>query len=544
MSYIYSRSYGPASGCRHPQPHDLGGEIANNFGEGAGIVPPGSTVNRSPDCGPSVPEPPRTVSEVLDRLVSLERRIALCGMRIGGFPFWDALRMKFFYYVTESLGIYGKAQRYRRPGIRDYLGYVNFDLRSFLRLLRNLPTRSRVMFLANARRKRDPGNGNWIDPVTDPVIERLSVPPVVLETRIGGIHSLPVGTRNLHYYDFLLYLGGVLQIVFRLFLFPSDAELRMLRGIEAEILKTFGVRYPLERAVRDAAAWRWALVPLYSWLLRRSRVTTLVMVCSYGKEAWIEACARCGVRTIELQHGTITRYHPGYHYPEGTDKRLAPDEFWGFGEYWTRTVRLPSRTKPRPGFGFPYLENAIRDLDIPREDDLLLVVSQGTIGGRLSRLVVDAIDSLPGNVRILYKLHPGERLSWRTVYPWLAEQTSRIEVIEGDSPDLYELMARSRWQLGVNSTALFEGMRLGCRTVLVDLPGIEYMEDLKSSGQVLMIQTASDLPSALNECPKPDSRHFFDIDKSMIVELNTAAHTEQKLDHNKCFKMKHPYGSI
>mgnify|MGYP001302796574 CR=1 FL=1 len=467
-------------------------------------------------------EPPRTVSEVLDRLVSLERRTSLCGMRIGGFPFWDALRMKFFYSVTESLGIYGKAQRYRKPGVRDYLEYLYFDLRSFRRLLLALPSRSSVLFLASARRKWDAESGTFIDPVTDPVIAQLSASSVVLESRLGGRHSRPVKPKHLYYYDVLLYIGGLLQSIFRLFLIPSARERKNFRNLEQEFQEVFGARFPLGRAARDAMAWHRALVPLYSWFLRKARVKSLVMVCSYGKESWIEACARCGVRTIELQHGTITRFHPGYHYPQGTDKRLAPDEFWGFGEYWTRTVRFPSRTMLRPGFGFPYLENAIRNLDFPREDNLLLVISQGTIGGRLSRMVVDGLDGLPGDVRILYKLHPGERLDWRKSYPWLADHSDRIEVIEGDSPDLYELMARSRWQLGVNSTALFEGMRLGCRTILADLPGIEYMEDLVASGQVALIQTAAELPSALESCPEPNGRCFFDCDESMIRDLDDA----------------------
>lgn len=442
--------------------------------------------------------------------------------------------MKFFYFVTESLGIYGKAQRYRKPGVRDYLRYLLFDLQSFQQLLRTLPSRSKVLFLASARRKWDAKNRTFFDPVTDPVIAKLPQRPIVIESRIGGMHFRPVGVKNLFYYDSLLYIGAFLQVFFRMFQSLSARELKNLRKVEIEIQKTFGIQFPLERAARNASAWHRALVPLYTWVLRKAEVKTLVMVCSYGKEAWIEACVRCGIRTIELQHGTITRYHPGYHYPEGSDKRLAPDEFWAFGKYWTRSVRFPSRTKVRSAFGFPYLENAIQNLDTSRKDNNLLVVSQGTIGERLSRMLVDALELLPGNLCIFYKLHPGERLFWRTTYPWLADHSDRIEVIEGDSPDLYELMARARWQLGVNSTALFEGMRLGCRTILADLPGIEYLEDLLDTGQVSLIRTAAELPSALESCPEPDGRCFFDCDESMIRKLDDAGGFSNKYDQPAC----------
>ena len=34
----------------------------------------------------------------------------------------------------------------------------------------------------------------------------------------------------------------------------------------------------------------------------------------------------------------------------------------------------------------------------------------------------------------------------------------------------------SEYQLGVFSTALYEGVEFGCKTILADLPGIEYMD--------------------------------------------------------------------
>ena len=42
--------------------------------------------------------------------------------------------------------------------------------------------------------------------------------------------------------------------------------------------------------------------------------------------------------------------------------------------------------------------------------------------------------------------------------------------------DLYEYLAKSEYQAGVFSTALYEGVEFNCKTILLKLPGIEYMD--------------------------------------------------------------------
>lgn len=462
-----------------------------------------------------------------NRFLEFERSTDICSFRIGNYYFWDSLRFKAYYSISETLSIYGKSQRYRRPSVFQKLKTLPEDLISLVRILRKTSKgRGRLLILANARRIRDPRTGRWVDPYTDPVIDDLEVNPIVLESRIGGTHLIPAWTKDLGYYDVLKYAASAFRMFLGLFVHLSRQERMRLLRMEKLIESEFGVRYHLVRNAVDALAWHRALVPIYSWFLRRLRIRTLVMICSYGKESWIEACRRCRVRTIELQHGTISQYHPGYHYPEGTSKHCTPDEFWAFGEYWTKTASFPVDIKLRPKFGFRYLERAVRDLSQKKDDGYLLVISQGVVGHRLSKFVVDALRFLPAEIRIGYKLHPGERLQWEDEYPWLVEQVGRIEIIEGEEPGLYELMGRARWQLGVSSTALYEGMRLGCRTILVELPSVEYMDGVVASGRAVLIKTSEELARALRDCPEPEGRMFFDQDDSLLADLNTVGMVE------------------
>ena len=42
--------------------------------------------------------------------------------------------------------------------------------------------------------------------------------------------------------------------------------------------------------------------------------------------------------------------------------------------------------------------------------------------------------------------------------------------------DLYEYLAKSEYQAGVFSTSLYEGIEFNCKTILLDVPGVEYMD--------------------------------------------------------------------
>ena len=48
-------------------------------------------------------------------------------------------------------------------------------------------------------------------------------------------------------------------------------------------------------------------------------------------------------------------------------------------------------------------------------------------------------------------------------------------------------MGSAEYQIGVYTSALFEGIELGCRTLLLPLPGIEHMERLLKSNQAVLI---------------------------------------------------------
>ena len=62
-----------------------------------------------------------------------------------------------------------------------------------------------------------------------------------------------------------------------------------------------------------------------------------------------------------------------------------------------------------------------------------------------------------------------------------------------ENDDLYEIFARSRWQVGVYSTALYEGLYFGVASFILNTSGSEKMERLINLGHARLISSAKDI---------------------------------------------------
>jgi hypothetical protein len=174
--------------------------------------------------------------------------------------------------------------------------------------------------------------------------------------------------------------------------------------------------------------------------------------------------------------------------------------------------------------GFPYFEYQSKDfIGLEAIDNQVLFISQGVIGKYLSKLALEfAKDN--GDLKIIYKLHPGEYETWRQNYPELVEASAfdNFEVIDSSEIPLYRLLAESNYQVGAFSTAIYEGMMFGCKTFILDVPGVEYLDDLIERGYVFKIGDADDLNDNLEkfEPTDYDGNFFFkDFDKELLKSV-------------------------
>jgi len=216
----------------------------------------------------------------------------------------------------------------------------------------------------------------------------------------------------------------------------------------------------------------------YFSYFKKNNIKEIYIICAYGKEGVVAAAKDLNIKVIEIQHGTITKYHLAYHYPTNQKIPYFPKYFYSFGKYWEEIVAFPKGTKLKV-YGFPYLQNQlIKYKDVEEKKDQILFISQGHIGEKLLYKAIGfALKNRDKN--IVYRLHPGElRYSIKNYMSILQKYTLNNFILEDCKEDLYKLMKESEYIFAVSSTAIYEALALGKDVGIINLPSYEEVIDL------------------------------------------------------------------
>ena len=419
---------------------------------------------------------------------SFETEEGLFDLYIDGVPVWERIRFKIHRKIEEQSGV-GQPHTSIEQDTVDYI-------KGGLMLLKNsfignpyFCDDSDLLFVGHPRRKEEP-DGYWWDIYSDPIHESCEFDYVHLEFPRLLNHNQPARTDDLRYLDIIKY-GSKLQRRLRIRTpeVPEESQ-QQLVDVQKAIRDRFGADIDFvslvhrELHVRNTRLW------MYRRLLNRIDPEVVVIVVSYGKETFIEACQSKGIPVVELQHGVIHSDHLGYSYSGSRTKEMFPDYFLTWGEFWEDRVELPIPDNRVIPVGYPYLEQRRNQYTDIASKDQILFISQGTIGEPLSKFAIE-VDQHPDiDYNVMYKLHPGEYDRWREEYPWLVN--ADFEVIDGSQPPLYQLFAESSVQVGVGSTAIYEGLAFDLETYVYDCPGSEILEPVVAENSAEIVSSVEE----------------------------------------------------
>ena len=413
-----------------------------------------------------------SIKELCEFFWSLEKKYDLLDFEIDGVKPWQFRRMALYYELSEKSGILEQA--HVRLDFKDKLA------RSFL-LLKNivfnnpfLADNTDLLIFSHYRSKKV-DNTN-IDIYTHYFKQDLSegnISYTDLERPFLGKH-IRKNDSNKSYLDFIVLVGNFFQ-----FLVPvkvSESQKKLFKNLDNEIKNHLGIGFDSERVLLRAVKRFKVNHYLYSLLFNRLKPKEIYLVIAYAHGDVVKAAKDLGIKVNELQHGTFSQYHLGYSFPNSkVDLDYFPDNLLVWNKYWKEMIEFPINFDNIIVRPFQYLEiekaNYIQNKKIKNS---LVIISQGAISKQLSKVILDNF-SLFEHMEINYKLHPGEYERWEENLS-LVELNERENVAISFDVNLYELFSVSEYQLGVFSTALYEGVEFGCKTILADLPGIEYMD--------------------------------------------------------------------
>ncbi len=434
---------------------------------------------------------PVTLKRLAQFIWSLENEFDLLNYEIKGVKVWQYQRFRIFNELAFATGLY-KIAHTKKTGFFDILKAAHSLL--YYSIFSNpLTGNYHRDYLIFGSGRKTYVQEQLMDIYTHYFIKEEQLENYeIVEELIENIH-LTRERKNRKHQDYQQIRTYTLS---RLSLFRFNyAQKQFIEQIEQKIATEFQVKIDLKKRFRNGYLTFKYDYNFYNKLLEKRKPKQIILVCSYGyKMALVAASKKTGIETIELQHGTINKYHLGYSYPGNEQIEYFPDKLYVFGRFWKEKLEFPVSNDNIIIKGFPYFNQQKEQYNsIPKRKNQILIISQGTIGKRLSEIIWKDRQLL-SEYEVKYKLHPGELSRWRAEYPQLVELAllGNFEIIDHNNINIYNYFATSEFVIGVYSTAIYEALSFNCKAVLMNLPGVDYMADLIESKIVFLVSNVKD----------------------------------------------------
>jgi UDP-N-acetylglucosamine:LPS N-acetylglucosamine transferase len=333
-----------------------------------------------------------------------------------------------------------------------------------------------------------------------------------------NVHYKDIHDKNTKYLDDLKLVSKLITKI-KKFSF-KNVDIKKIEAIENEIKNVFGVTIDLKSILsRNIIRFKTNL-RYYSKLLKSVNPKVIFLVVSYSYMELICAAKINNIPTIEIQHGVITKYSIAYNFSKRTEiLEYFPDKLILFGDFWKKNIELPLPDSSLISAGFPFLEHQIEKYaTVTKNEKQILFVSQGTIGKDLFKIAVSVANELH-DFEIIFKLHPGEYANWKEKYD-SDDNSSKLlnfKIIDNNKENIYSLFTKSNIVIGVYSTAIYEALAFKCKCILVDLPGVEYMESLIDESAVLIADNHTNLIDVIKQVYDKDIQ----VDPNYYFRVNT-----------------------
>ncbi len=458
-----------------------------------------------------------TIKKLFEEILRIEVEHKLFEKEINGVYFWKLIRFSLFLELTKKLNLYQEAHPYPKQSENRYV-----------RILKRLI------------------NGTLNSPLTGSQDIRMILFPherkVNIDSKLTDIYSYHFEDKwredGVSYLvidrpyngKFMRKASRIVRYDEPLNFFSLWSYIKPQKNINIDF-ETIGIdsiaNIPINKIKTLSKEYISSVVNnfkreyyYYNKIFSKYSPEKLYIVNAYGKNALLSVTNDLKIETIEIQHGTISSFHIGYSYPPKIEIPYFPNKMELWGKFWYDISQLPIEGKNISYNGFPFLHQEIdKYSNIVRDESRVLFISQGTIGKLLVEMAVE-FASQNKEFKVVYRLHPSEASEWKSLYPELYSSSiknSNIVVETGIVTPLYKSFAESKFVVGVYSTALIESLAVNCKLILVDLPGVEYFQDLTDRALVKKVKSVEQLGKVLKEDDKSiiDSHYFFSKHKEM-----------------------------
>ena len=465
------------------------------------------------------------IDDLLEKFLEFEKVNNLFSEEFLGIKFWHLIRFNVFQLIQEQ---------YFKIGLsHSNLKGSSIIKRLFLRLFQfkffifNNPliyfAKKDMIILNHHRRVKDGEKYTCI--YTDLLLENINYSSIIIEEPMNEKHYRPIKNSPILYTDYINFIVSIKKIFVKTK--KSKYDNKTIISLYKKISKSFMVNFAFEKfydIVYDAVINFKYRLKYYRKILKRVKPKIIIEVVSYSTTRYVinYLSKELNIPTVEIQHGTMGKYHVAYNFKDFISLDTFPDYILTFGSYWNENTRFPIQKQKVLSVGWPYLENKVNYYkSISKKVSnfiTILFISQGTIGHDLSKTAVELTNLLDHNYKVIYKLHPGEYDRWMVEYPWLINKN--IQVIDNNIHDMHYFFSQSNIQVGVSSTALFEGIMYDITTYILRFQDYEYFNDFFMYPKIKLVNNHLDLYNSIHEEEYINKIDFDQSFKRILWEQN------------------------
>ena len=433
-----------------------------------------------------------------DRFLNVEEKYNLFDLKIRNVEIWAYLRFNFFF---KKIVLGGESQLYpikKKKRICDKFSH-------FLQVINRSPFKNakRVDLLVFSHPRRIKVGDYYEDIYIDKFVKKLHSTYCIIEPLYD--HLIPNEIDELKYMDSIEYLVKLKNFFYRKLHPLKVKEINIVKKIIAIIKKEFNLcidEKSLIHSILFTISYAKHMEYYLTKLIIATKPKAILETVYYDnlKLTINKTAAKLGVKTIEIQHGVISKYHIAYNFNKKNNFNWFPDEIWCFGQYYKDIMRIPIEKNSIEVIGFDYLNRMHKKYTTEQiithdNKEIILFISQWAITDKILNLAINLNKVInKDKYKIVFKLHPREKSRFENH----TNDYDGIEIIS-DEEHLYQLFAKSSFLVGVFSTAVFEGLKFGLKTFILKTTGYEYMEDMIKQEIVHLVENENQILDNLSK---------------------------------------------
>ncbi len=459
--------------------------------------------------------------KIMERFVRMETEDGLFSLKVKGHNFWDYVRYNVFEIaIIRGLGEEKLASRQITLG--SYFGFIwELFFYSVLYFKFLVKKRTYDLVFINGTDRKETLEGKKVNPYLYPLLKSLH-----RKYKVLVIDPYPIQNKSRHtpYPCDILYLRHfrlIDKIKSKLIKYSSEEKAIFLK-IEEKIKRIFNLNYDISSLVNKCYSVELQNYRRYLKLFKRLSPKIVVYTNNGNMKSVVDAASSLCVLTVELQHAIVSFLNVLYSYPNDRgifgilEKSTCPNYFFTFGDFWNSKCNLPSK---KIAVGFPFFSYKKAMGLNGKKDPKKIIIFSDTYFSRvtLTKIALELSCYLP-DYTILFKLRYEEYENWEENYPPEFKQENNIRIIDNDRKPLYEYLQECSYQIGINSTALCEGIGFNLTTFVIKIGFYEEMAPFYEGGHVFLVSDTQQIVGHIKQNITPKKMDVEQLFKGNAVQ--------------------------